>query len=153
MQGVMEWWKKARREVWRLESEGEAVIRKFESLRMGSKACDEEGHQGRGPVKNHRSRKWRARRRSEKNLGAGSVREAKSTDQEESGELTECNQCSAEDDVSLRQSVQRKKKPSGVESYATIFLPAILQRFSEGKGWKQWIIGGGYSLRDKWRTV
>ena len=32
------------------------MIRKLESLRMGSKACDEEGHQGRGPVKNHRSK-------------------------------------------------------------------------------------------------
>ena len=54
------WWKKARRrEAWTLEPtlepEAGTVIRKLESLRMGSSACNEEGHQGRGPVKNHRN--------------------------------------------------------------------------------------------------
>ena len=51
-------WKEARgreEEAWRLEPEGEAEVSEIGIV-------VDEGHHGRGNVKNHRSQKWRARR-------------------------------------------------------------------------------------------
>ena len=129
-------WEEARgkeeEDAWRLEPEGETEVLKTVIVadEVEGTCVDSggEGHHGRGRVKNHRSHSGvpgekgeeikspkRKTIRIESEETQGYARESKEHGSGRSGRTnicTECNQCFAKADVSLRQSVQRKKTVS-----------------------------------------